>query len=172
MQYGKIGQKKAAAAAAKSKNTREARIERDAGPDPRQEPKVEEALNARLLATLKAHEREPFQAQRQTVLEEPYKDLPVAKFLSGVTEPLPAPLTEMAAKYLDGEPLARQWAVRYAQMELANFRSSGYWPTDQEQASHFQELIAYALPVYARSIYVQKGGKWGGKVADLPQWSR
>lgn len=152
------------AAASNKKPTKEQRIEKDAGPDPRKEPKIEEALNARLLATLKAHEREPFQAQRQIVLEEPYKGLPVAKFLSGVTEPLPAPMADMAAKYLDGEPLARQWAVRYAQMELANFRSSGYWPTDQEQATHFEELIEYALPVYARSIYVQKGGKWGGKV--------
>jgi thiol-disulfide isomerase/thioredoxin len=139
------------------------RILHDAGPDPRQEPKVEEALNARLLATLKAHERESFQAQRQIVLEEPYDKLPVCKFLSGVTEPLPAPLAEMAAKYLDGEPLARKWAVRYAQMEIANFRSQGYWPTDSEQASHFQELIDFSLPVYARSIYVQKGGQFGGR---------
>jgi len=133
-------------------------IVKAAGEDPRVEPKVEEALNARLLATLKAHEKEPFKTQRQLFLEPPYDKLPVAKFLSGVTEPLPAPLVDMAARYLDGEPLARKWAVRYAQMEVANYRSSGYWPTDQEQAQHFQELIAYALPVYARSIYVQTGG--------------
>merc|ERR1719311_1785271 len=129
------------------------------GPDPSKEPKVEEALNARLLATLKAHEGEPLQAQRQVFLEPPYDVLPVAKFLSGVTEPLPAPLADMAAKYLDGEPLARQWAVKYAQMEIASYRSSGYWPSDTEQAQHFQELIDYAVPVYARSIYLQHGGK-------------
>jgi len=136
-----------------------ARIEQVAGPDPVKEPKVEEALNARLLATLKAHEGEPLQAQRQVFLEPPYDVLPVAKFLSGVTEPLPAPLADMAAKYLDGEPLARQWAVKYAQMEIASYRSSGYWPSDTEQAQHFQELIDYAVPVYARSIYLQHGGK-------------
>merc|ERR1719335_506547 len=110
------------------------------GPDPSQEPKVEEGLNARLLATLKAHESEPLEAQKKLVSEPPYNTLPVAKFLSGVTEPTPAPLVDMAARYLDGEPLARKWAVRYAQMQFANYVKSGYWPTTQERSEHFQEL--------------------------------
>lgn len=131
-----------------------------AASDPSQEPKVEEALNARLLATLKAHESEPLEAQKQLFVQPPYNTLPVAKFLAGVSQQYlgSAPLADMAARYLDGEPLARKWAVRYAQMELASYRSSGWWPTPKEQKDHFEELIEYALPLYARSIYVQTGG--------------
>lgn len=117
---------------------------------------LEDTLNARLLATLKAHEHDPLEEQVKIMTSPPYDNLPVSHFLAGATAPLPAPLTEMVARFLDGEPLARKWAASYAQMQVARYRSSGWWPSESEAEENFNKLEDYAFPIYARSIYVQK----------------
>jgi len=117
------------------------------------------SLTARLLATLKAKEAESFQDQLNIVYEPQYQTLPVAEFLKSPTGILGPPLFQVAATYLDGLPLAQQWANQYATQAETNYRKTGWAPTREEEQSYFQDLLKYAIPLYARSIYFQRGLK-------------
>jgi len=116
-------------------------------------------LTARLLASLKAKEAAPLEEQLKIVYEPHYQTLPVVEFLKSPTGMLGPPLAEVAANYLDGLPLATQWANQYAGQQEANYRSHGWKPTKQEEQSYYQDLLNYAIPLYARSIYFQRGVK-------------
>jgi len=115
------------------------------------------ALTARLLASLKAKEAAPLEEQMEIVYEPHYQMLPVVQFLKSPTGMIGPPLAEVAAKYLDGLPLARQWANQYAAQQDANYRSHGWHPSQEEEKKYFQDLLDYAIPLYARSIYFQRG---------------
>jgi len=80
------------------------------------------ALTARLLASLKAKETESFQEQLQIVNEPQYQMLPVVVFLKSPSGVLGPPLVEVAATYLDGLPLAKQWAHQYATAQDGEYR--------------------------------------------------
>jgi len=116
-------------------------------------------LTARLLASLKGKEAESFQEQLSIVNEPQYRTLPVVEFLKSPAGVLGPPLFEVAAKYLDGLPLAKQWANQYAATSEADYRKKGWTPTREAELSYFQDLLNYATPLYARSIYFQRGLK-------------
>lgn len=114
-------------------------------------------LTARLLASLKTKEAESFQDQLSIVYEPQYKTLAVAEFLKSPTGVLGPPLYKVAANYLDGLPLAQQWAKQYATQQDATYRKKGWKPTRKEEQKYFQDMLNYATPMYARSIYAQRG---------------
>jgi thiol-disulfide isomerase/thioredoxin len=115
------------------------------------------ALTARLLATLKAKEGQSIQDQLKIALEPVYQGLPVVDFLKGVAADLQQPLAEVAAAYLDGLPLATEWAQEYARAQESSLRSRGWTPTAPEEQAYFQDLVKFALPRYASNIYFQRG---------------
>jgi len=117
------------------------------------------ALTARLLASLKAKETAPLQDQLNIVYEPHYQSLPVVEFLKSPSGMLGPPLVEVAATYLDGLPLATQWANQYAAQQEDNQRKNGWIPTPDEEHKYYQDLLDYAIPLYARSIYFQRGLK-------------
>lgn len=117
------------------------------------------ALTARLLMSLKAKETESFQEQLNIVYEPQYQMLPVAQFLKSPTGVIGPPLAEVAATYLDGLPLATRWAQQYAAEAEASYRKTGWNPTREEDQKYVQDLVNYAVPLYARSIYFQRGPK-------------
>lgn len=118
-----------------------------------------DALNARLLASLKAKENQPLREQLEVVYEPHYQNLPVVEFLKNPTGVLGTDLVTTAATYLDGLPQAKQWANQYATQQDSYYRSQGWMPTPSEEQAYFQKMMDYAIPLYARSIYVQKGFK-------------
>lgn len=118
------------------------------------------ALTARLLASLSAKAGASLEEQLKIVNEPHYQSLPVVEFLlkspSGSVLP---PLVQAAAKYLDGLPMAKQWAEQYAVQQESIHRSNGWSPMPQEEKSYHQDLLNYAIPMYAKSIYFQSGLK-------------
>jgi thiol-disulfide isomerase/thioredoxin len=117
------------------------------------------ALTARLLASLKAKESAPIEEQMKIVNEPHYQMLPVVKFLNSPAGVLGPPLAQVAATYLDGMPMATQWATQYAREQESRYRQQGWNPTSTEEQSYFQDLLDYATPLYASSIYFQRGLK-------------
>lgn len=115
------------------------------------------ALNARLLATLKAKENEPVEDQLKIVVEPTYQGLPVAEFLKGMARELHRPLVQVAASYLDCLPLASQWANQYATGQEIVLRGRGWNPTVAEEHEYYQDLVKFAIPQFASNIYFQKG---------------
>lgn len=114
-------------------------------------------LTARLLASLKAKETESLQEQLKIVNEPQYQMLPVVGFLKSPSGVLGPPLVEVAARYLDGLPLAKQWANQYATAQDAEYRNKGWTPTPEAEQAYFQDLLNYATPLYAQSVYFQRG---------------
>lgn len=117
------------------------------------------ALTARLLASLKAKETASLEDQLKIVNEPHYQSLPVVQFLKSPTGVRGPPLFLVAATYLDGLPLATQWANQYAAQQEATYRSQGWNPSPADQQKYLQDLLNYAVPLYARSIYSQRGLK-------------
>lgn len=118
------------------------------------------ALTARLLASLAAKQSQPVDEQMKIVLEPHYAALPVVEFLKSVSGTPGPPLVKVAATYLDGLPLAQQWANQYATQQISNYRQTGWNPTDPAEVDAYaQKLLDYAIPLYARSIYFQRGLK-------------
>jgi len=116
-------------------------------------------LVARLLMSLKAKENQPLEEQLKIVYEPHYSALPVVQFLKSPSGMLGPALVTIAAQYLDGLPLAQKWANEYAATQVDKYRKTGWTPTSTEEQSYFQDLLNYAIPLYARSIYFQRGLK-------------
>merc|ERR1719453_3035664 len=117
------------------------------------------ALTARLLASLNAKVAASLEEQLKIVNEPHYHSLPVVEFLKSQSSSIQSPLVQAAAKYLDGLPLAKQWAEQYALQQEAIHRSTGWDPAPEEERSYHQDLLSYAIPMYAKSIYFQQGLK-------------
>lgn len=84
-------------------------------------PADESRMNARLLVTLKNHERDGRDAQLELLRSPAFAALPVARLLTGLlSKQAQVSLASVAAKYLDVEPIARQWAAQYAQSSIAS----------------------------------------------------
>jgi len=116
-------------------------------------------LTARLLASLSAKAAASLEEQFKIVNEPHYQSLPVVEFLKSPSGSVLPPLVQAAAKYLDGLPLAKQWAEQYAVQQESIHRSTGWDPAPAEEKSYHQDLLNYAIPMYAKSIYFQSGLK-------------
>merc|ERR1719213_1456351 len=90
-------------------------------------PEASAALTARLLASLKAHEKDTMEEQQKILAEGHYQMLPVVQFLrrsaaASFASPVPGSLAAAAAAYLDCLPQAKEWSERYAAQTVEEYK--------------------------------------------------